>query len=65
MIGVDIDGVLNVLSQKIGELTKENAILNVLVNQLKDALQSANETQVKKQGVGVSAQETAGTEAPI
>ena len=63
MVQLDIDAVLTAMSQKIGELTKDNAILSVLVDQLKRELQSGHEAQVSKKGSGIQNTEAA-SEAP-
>lgn len=45
---VDIEKVIAVLSEQIATLTKDNAILRVLVSQLESELESVRASQVKQ-----------------
>lgn len=52
---VNIDEVVEAMSNQIAALTKDNIILRVLVKQLENELNSENAPQVKEKGSRVQA----------
>ena len=50
---VNVDKVIQLLSEQIATLSQENAVLKVLLSQFQAEVNSLNEAQVKEKGSGI------------
>lgn len=50
---VNVDKVIQLLSEQIATLSQENAVLKVLLSQFQDEVKSLHEAQVKEKGSGI------------
>lgn len=56
---VNVDKVIQLLSEQIATLSQENAVLKVLLSQFQDEVNSLHEAQVKEKGSGIPLAQTA------